>query len=128
MGQPLRRDRGRVAGQPRGVIEVANDRWAYALTWYWLDGGDKPATSDLRALIEPALKAKLPPNKRESYSFRVREDLPVTLDARGRARFTAMLYVPKADTSLDYGVRVDVTLKAGQPAARIVSMQRIREK
>jgi hypothetical protein len=28
------------------------------------------------------MKAKLPASKREFYSFRVREDLPVTLDAR----------------------------------------------
>ena len=113
----------------RAVIEVSNDRWdTYSLAWYWLDGGDQAATSDLRTLIEPALKAKLPANKRESHSFRMREDLPVTLDARGRARFTAMLYVPKAETSLDYSVRVDVALKGGQPAARIVSMLRAGEK
>jgi hypothetical protein len=110
------------------VIEVANDRWdTYSLGYYAL-GGDKATTSDLRAVIEPALKAKLPPARRENYSFRVREDLPVTLDDRGHARFTAMLYVPKAQTSLDYNVRVDVTLKGGQPVARIVSMQRVKAK
>jgi hypothetical protein len=72
--------------------------------------------------------AKLPSARRENYSFRVREDLPVTLDDRGHARFTAMLYVPKAETSLDYNVRVDITLRGGQPVARIVSMQRVKAK
>ena len=65
----------------RAVIEVSNDRWdTYSLAYYAVDRGDQAAALDLRALVEPALKAKLPPSKRESYSFRVREDLPVKLD------------------------------------------------
>jgi hypothetical protein len=113
----------------RAVIEVSNDRWdTYSLGYYAPDGGDKAATLDLRALIEPALKAKLPPTERENYSFRVHEDLPITLDLRGRARFTAMLYVPKAETSLDYSVRVDVMLRGGRPMARIVWMERVKAK
>ena len=97
------------APDSRAVIEVSNDRWdTYSLAYYALDHGDKAAALDLRALVEPALRAKLPPSKRESYSFRVREDLPVKLDSRGRAQFTAMLYVPKAETSLDFSVRLDV--------------------
>jgi hypothetical protein len=111
----------------RAVIEVSNDRWGtYSFAYYALDRGDKAATLDLRALLEPALKAKLPPNKRESHSFRVREDLPVKLEPGGRAQFTAMLYVPKSEASLDYSVRVDIALIKGQPKARIVSMQRAR--
>ena len=110
------------------VIEVSSDRWdTYSLGWYRLDGGDKAATLDMRALVEPALKAKLPPAKRVGYSFRVREDLPVKLDARGRASFTAMLYVPKAESSLDYSVLVDIAPRGGKPAARIVSMRRINQ-
>ena len=113
----------------RAVIEVSNDRWdTYSLGWYSLDGGDKAAALDLRALVEPALKAKLPPARREGYSFRVHEDLPVRLDARGHAQFTGMLYVPKAETSLDYRVLVRIGFKGGKPAARIVSMRRIKEK
>jgi hypothetical protein len=68
----------------------------------------------------------LPSSRRESRAFRVREDLPVKLDSKGRVLFTAMLYVPKAETSLDYSVRVDIARKQGQPVARIVSMQRVR--
>ena len=72
------------------------------------------------------MKAKLPKAKRESHSFRVREDLPVTLDAQGHARFTAMVYVPKAEASLVYKMQVDVAPRNGKPAARIVSMQRVK--
>lgn len=111
----------------RAVVEVSNDRWdTYSLAYYALDGGDKAATLDLRALFEPVLKEKLPAGKRESYSFRVQEDLPIKLDMRGRARFIAMLYVPKGETSQDYSVRIDIGLRGGQPAARIVSFQRLR--
>jgi hypothetical protein len=111
----------------RAVIEVSNDRWdTYSFAYYAVDRGDKVATLDLGALVGPALKAKLPPGQRESHAFRVREDLPVKLDSKGRVLFTAMLYVPKAETSLDYTVRVDIARKQGQPVARIVSMQRVR--
>ena len=56
----------------------------------------------------------------------MREDLPVTLDARGRARFTAMVYLPKSETSLDYKVQIDIASGKGKPSARIVSMQRVK--
>jgi hypothetical protein len=108
----------------RAVIEVANSRWdSDSFACYLLDG--VAATKvDLRALVEPAIKAKLPPRKRDGQSFRVREDLPVTLDARGHTRFTAMLYVGEA--SLDYKMQVDVAPDNGKPAARIVSMQWVK--
>ena len=110
----------------RAVIEVASSRWdSDSFAYYLLDG--KTVTKiDLRALVEPAMKAKLPARKRDGQAFRVREDLPVTLDARGHARFTAMVYVPKGEASLDYKVQVDIAPKNGKPAARIVSMQRIK--
>ena len=72
------------------------------------------------------MKAKVPARKRELNSFRVREELPVTLDARGHARFTAMVYVPKSETSLDYEMRVDISSQNGKPSARIVSMRRVK--
>ena len=78
------------------------------------------------AAIEFALKAKLPARKREFYSFRVLDDPPVTLDARGRARFKASVFVPKGEASLDYKVQVDISSKNGKPSARIVSMQRVK--
>lgn len=112
----------------RAVIEVSNDRWdTYSFAYYVVDRGDEAAALDLLALVEPALKAKLPPGKRESHSFRVREDLPIKLDAGGRALFTAMLYVPKAETSLDYSVWIDIARRQGKRTARIVSTQRIRK-
>ena len=78
--------------ESRAVIEVANSRWDSDAFVYYLIDGETVTTFDLRALVEPAMKAKLPARKREFSSFRVREDLPVTLDARGHARFTAMVY------------------------------------
>ena len=111
----------------RAVIEVANSRWdSDAFVYYALDGA-VVTTVDLRALVEPAMKAKLAKPKRASHAFRVREDLPVTLDAQGQVRFTAMVYVPKGETSLDYKMQVDVAAKSGKPAARIVSMQRVKD-
>jgi hypothetical protein len=111
----------------RAVIEFANNRWDTYSLRYYAPEGDKAATLDLRPLIEPALRANLPLARRDVYSFRLNGE-PVTLDNHGRVRFTAMLYVPKAETSLDYRVRLAITLKGGQPAARIVSMQRVKAK
>src|SRR3954471_3982594 len=64
----------------RSVIEVANSRWdSDSFAYYRLDG--KAVTKvDLRALVELAMKAKLSARQREFHSFRVVEDLPVTLD------------------------------------------------
>jgi hypothetical protein len=72
------------------------------------------------------MTARLPPRNRQGNSFRVREDLPVTLDARGRVRFTAMLYVPKGETSNDYKVQVNVRTTGGKPSAQVVSMRRLK--
>lgn len=110
----------------RAVIEVANSRWdSDSFAYYMIDGGTVTKL-DLRTLVEPATKAKLPARKRESYSFRVLDDPPVTLDVRGRARFKASVFVPKAEASLDYKVQVDISSKNGKPSARIVSMQRVK--
>ena len=88
----------------QAVIEVANSRWdSDSFAYYRIDGATATKV-DLRALVEPVMTARLPPRNRQGNSFRVREDLPVTLDARGRVRFTAMLYVPKGETSNDYKV------------------------
>jgi hypothetical protein len=110
----------------RAVIEVANSRWdSDSFAYYRLD--DKAVTKvDLRALVEPAMKAKLSARQREFHSFRVVEDLPVTLDARGHVSFMAMVYRPKSESSLDYKIQVDIAPDSGKPAARIVSMQRVK--
>jgi len=110
----------------QAVIEVANSRWdSDSFAYYRIDGATATRL-DLRALVEPVMTARLPPRNRQGNSFRVREDLPVTLDARGRVRFTAMLYVPKGETSNDYKVQVNVRTTGGKPSAHVVSLRRVR--
>jgi hypothetical protein len=110
----------------QAVIEVANSRWDSDSFAYYRIDGETATKLDLRALVEPVMKARLPPRNRQGNSFRVREDLPVTLDARGRVRFTAMLYVPKGETSNDYKVQVNVRTAGGKPSAQVVSMRRVK--
>ena len=110
----------------QAVIEVANSRWdSDSFAYYRIDGATATKL-DLRALVEPVMTARLPPRNRQGNSFRVREDLPVTLDARGRLRFTAMLYVPKGETSNDYKVRVNIRTQGGKPSALVVSVRRVK--
>ena len=110
----------------RSVIEVANSRWeSDSFAYYRIDGGTATKL-DLRALVEPVMTARLPPRNRQGNSFRVRTDQPVTLDARGRLRFTAMLHVPKSETSNDYKVHVNVRTTGGKPSAQVVSMRRVK--
>jgi hypothetical protein len=110
----------------QAVIEVANSRWdSDSFAYYRIDGATATRL-DLRALVEPVMTARLPPRNRQGNSFRVREDLPVTLDARGRVRFTAMLYVPKGETSNDYKVQVNVRMTGGRPSAQVVSARRVK--
>jgi len=110
----------------RSVIEVANSRWdSDSFAYYRIDGATATRL-DLRALVEPVMTARLPPRNRQGNSFRVREDQPVTLDARGRVRFTAMLYVPKGETSNDYKVQVNIRTTGGKPSAQVVSMRRVK--
>jgi hypothetical protein len=109
----------------RAVVEIANSRWdTDSFAYYRIDGA-AAARLDLRALVVPVLTARLPVRNREGNSFRVHEDLPVTLDARGRLRFTAMLYVPKGETSNDYVVQVNVRDRAGKLTAQVVSVRRV---
>ena len=110
----------------RSVIEVANSRWdSDSFAYYRIDGATA-VKLDLRALVEPVMTARLPPRNRQGNSFRVRTDLPLTLDARGRVRFTAMLYVPKGETSNDYQVQVNVRTTGGKPSAQVVSLRRVK--
>jgi len=110
----------------QAVIEVANSRWdSDSFAYYRIDGATATKL-DLRALVEPVMTARLPPRNRQGNSFRVREDLPVTLDARGRLRFTAMLYVPKGETSNDYKVQVNIRTQGGKPSALVVSTRRVK--
>ena len=109
----------------RSVVEVANSRWDSDTFAYYRIDGATATKLDLRALVEPVLIARLPPRNREGNSFRVHEDLPVTLDARGRLRFTAMLYVPKGETSNDYVVQVNIRDRGGKLSAQVVSVRRV---
>ena len=110
----------------RSVIEVANSRWdSDSFAYYRIDGA-AAVKLDLRALVEPVMAARLPPRNRQGNSFRVRTDLPLTLDARGRVRFTAMLHVPKGETSNDYQVQVNVRTAGGKPSAQVVSLRRVK--
>ncbi|NOJ48154.1 hypothetical protein [Bradyrhizobium archetypum] len=110
----------------RSVIEVANSRWDSDSFAYYRIDGETATKLDLRALVEPVMTARLPPRNRQGNSFRVRTDRPLTLDERGRARFTAMLYVPKSETSNDYQVQVNVRTTGGKPSAQVVSMRRVK--
>jgi hypothetical protein len=110
----------------RSVIEVANSRWdSDSFAYYRIDGATA-SKLNLRALVEPVLTARLPPRNRKGNSFRVRTDLPVALDARGRVRFTAMLYVPKGETSNDYKVQLNIRERGGKPSADVVSVRRVK--
>ena len=114
------------APDSQAVIEVANSRWdSDSFAYYRIDGATATKL-DLRALVEPVMTARLPPRNRQGNSFRVREDLPVTLDGRGRVRFTAMLYVPKGETSNDYKVQVNVRTTGGKPSGQVVSLRRVK--
>jgi hypothetical protein len=109
----------------RAVVEVANSRWdTNAFAYYAIDG-DKVAKVDLLALVSPAVKSKVSASRRDNYAFRVRQDLGVTLDARGHLRFKAMLYVPKGEAELDFSIEVAIVSRGGAPSARIISMRRI---
>jgi hypothetical protein len=110
----------------RSVIEVANSRWDSDSFAYYRINGATATKLDLRALVVPVMTARLPPRDRQGNSFRVREDLPVTLDARGHLRFTAMLYVPKGETSNDYKVQVNIRTQGGKPSALVVSTRRVK--
>ncbi|HMM90439.1 hypothetical protein [Bradyrhizobium sp.] len=110
----------------RSVVEVANSRWdSDSFAYYRIDDATA-AKLDLRALVKPVLTARLPPRNRKGNSFRVRTDLPLTLDARGRLGFTAMLYVPKGETTNDYKVQVNIRTRGGKPSADVVSIRRVK--
>lgn len=110
----------------RAVVEVANSRWDSDSFAYYAIDGDKVTKIDLRALVEPVLKSKVPASRREGQSFRVREELPVKLDARGHLNFTVMLYIPKSEPTLDYAVAMEISRKGGTSAARIASIRRVK--
>ncbi|MCA6113535.1 hypothetical protein J6524_01135 [Bradyrhizobium sp. WSM 1738] len=110
----------------RSVIEVANSRSKSDSFAYYRIEGATAVKFDLRALVEPVMTARLPPRNRQGNSFSVRTDLPLTLDERGRVRFTAMLYVPKSETTNDYKVQVNVRTTGGKPSAQVVSMRRVK--
>ena len=115
------------AADSRGVVEVANSRWDTDSFAYYAIDGDNATKVDLRALVDPAMRARIPRDQRGSQSFRVREDLPVKLDSRGHLRFIAMLFVPKSEDSFDFQLELGITAKKGAaPLARILSLKRLK--
>ncbi len=108
------------------VVEIASSRWETdSFKYYRLDGATVRSL-DLRALVEPAMRKRLPRAERDSRAFRVREDLPIRLDGRNHLRFTAMLYVPKGDESLDLLLELEIGTSRKMPSAQILSMRRVR--
>lgn len=111
----------------KAVIEVANSRWDSDSFAYYLLDGNAATKVDLRALVEPVLKAKISTKQRSDYAFRVREEMPVTLDPSGHLSFMVMVYRPKSEEgSRDYKMQVDIAPKNGKPSARIASMRRVK--
>ena len=108
----------------RAVVEVANSRWDTDAFRYYAIDADSAMTLDLHALAEKAVRAERPAPEAESFVFRVREDLPVKLDAKGNLTVTAMLFVPKTETqNLNYRVQIAITWRRGEPKARVVSVR-----
>lgn len=110
----------------RTVVEIANGRWDTESFACYRIGDGEAAVINLLALIEPVLMAKLPAARRGSYSLRVRSDLPVKLDARGRLQFLVALFVPKSEDGLAFRVDMALGPASGRPAARVVSVQRTK--
>jgi hypothetical protein len=110
-----------------GVVEVANSRWDTDSFAYYAIDGASVGKVDLRTLVDPAMRSRLPAGRRDGQSFRVREDLPIKIDSRGHLRFIAMLFVPKSEDSFDFQIEVGITArKSGAPVARIASLKRIK--
>lgn len=110
----------------RTVVEIANNRWDTESLACYRIGESEAAVVDLLPLIGPMLRAKLPAARRDSYSLRVRSDLPVRLDAKGRLQFLAVLYVPKSESELAFRVDMAIGTTGSRPTARVVSVQRTK--
>ena len=110
----------------RTVVEIANSRWdTDSLACYRIGDGQADVIN-LLTLVEPAVRARLPAARRDSYSLRVRSDLPVKFDSKGRLRFLVALFVPKAEDGLAFRVDMAVGTAAGRLTARVVSVQRAK--
>ena len=66
-----------------------------AFAYYAIDGG-KATKIDLLALVAPASRRKPGCARNAKIGLPGAGGSPATLDARGRLRFNAMLYVPRA--------------------------------
>ncbi len=108
----------------RAVVEVANSRWETDSFRFYAVGDPDVVTLNLHDLVEQAVRAKTPPRAGKGRVFRVREDLPVKLDADGRLRFAAILFKPKSEEPA-LGFRLELMIKAvkSSAAARVISVQ-----
>lgn len=116
----------------RGVVEIANNRWAtYSLAWHTLAADGASRRLDLLKLVEGAARNKLRPGKgrsRDEFSFHVSGDpvnpKPIRIDARGRLRFVSSHFIMKTDIAVDFDTVVELKDRGGVPQAEIVSLRR----
>jgi hypothetical protein len=116
----------------RWMVEIANDRWdTFSLRAVALDGKAVIGDADLLPLIEQetrALRRKRkgsPPD--DALSFRVDGDEQPRLSNTGELFLRALLFVPKSeDGQTVVDLRVQLAVKAGKLALRLISAKRVR--
>ncbi|GLH75127.1 hypothetical protein SSBR45G_00350 [Bradyrhizobium sp. SSBR45G] len=111
----------------RAVVEVANSRWDTESFRFYAIGDADSVTLDLHELVERAVRAQSPQRAAKGRVFRVREDLPVKLDADGRLTFAAILFIPKSEQpALGFRLELMIKIIKSSAAARIISVQRAK--
>lgn len=110
----------------RAVVEVANSRWDTDSFRFYAISESGVVVLDLHELVERAVRAN-PRGVDKSRVFRIREDLPVKLDAEGGLSFAAILFIPKSEEAA-LGFRVELKIKTvkSSAVARVVSVQRAK--
>jgi hypothetical protein len=108
----------------RMVVRQYNTRWTTdAFTLYRIGAdGTLAGQTDLLAIVEPALRARLKKLGRnpEDYLFSVSNN-GATLGNDGEFRFNAIMSVMKKEPEVDYRIVVKAT--SGKDGARIVSIR-----
>lgn len=111
----------------RAVVEVANSRWDTDSFRFYAISESGVVVLDLHELVERTVRTKSPRGADKGRVFRIREDLPVKLDAEGGLSFAAILFIPKSEEAA-LGFRVELKIKTvkSSAAARVVSVQRAK--
>ncbi|WP_257168306.1 hypothetical protein [Bradyrhizobium sp. SRS-191] len=108
----------------RAVVEVANSRWDTDAFRFYSVGDAGLVSLDLHDLVEQTVRAKAAKKVEKGRVFRVREDLPVKLEADGRLTFTAILFIPKSEQpALGFHVELMIKTVKSAAAARVISVQ-----